>query len=266
MKMGKIYIGTSGYSYKDWVGPLYSTGSQTADYLAQYARKFDYTELNFSYYKMPESKQLDRMLSTARSENPVFCFSVKAHKSMTHERPTDRKHLLRDCDLFRKSLDPLLSDSALLAVLLQFPFSFHYSDDNRQYLSDLVELLKGYPLAVEFRSMEWLIPSVFRGLEERGVAFVNVDVPELAGLPTASAQVTSEIAYLRFHGRNSANWWQGDNTSRYDYRYSIQELTQWVPALKKMQAQSRILIVAFNNHAAAKAVRNAEELHKIIID
>ncbi|WP_460055722.1 DUF72 domain-containing protein [Spirochaeta dissipatitropha] len=264
--MGKIYIGTSGYSYRDWVGPLYSAGSRAKDYLSQYARRFEFTELNFPYYKMPEKKQIERILDTARSENTSFSFSIKAHKSMTHERPVDRKILLRDCDLFRNALEPLVSNSALLAVLLQFPFSFHYSDDNRRYLSELITQLQGLPIAVEFRCRDWLIPSVFRGLEERGTAFVNVDVPELPGLPTATAQVTSDIAYLRFHGRNNTDWWQGDNTSRYDYRYSIEELSQWRPALKEMQARSRILVVAFNNHAAGKAVRNAEELHKILID
>ena len=50
--MGKLLFGTSGYSYKDWVGVLYPEGTRQADYLSLYAQEFDLAEFNFSYYKI----------------------------------------------------------------------------------------------------------------------------------------------------------------------------------------------------------------------
>ncbi|GHT80108.1 hypothetical protein FACS1894130_10720 [Spirochaetia bacterium] len=53
--MPQILIGTSGYSYPEWVGPVYPKGTKQADYLALYAGLFSAVELNFSYYQMPKA-------------------------------------------------------------------------------------------------------------------------------------------------------------------------------------------------------------------
>jgi uncharacterized protein YecE (DUF72 family) len=65
---------------------------------------------------------------------------------------------------------------------------------------------------------------------------------------------------VRFHGRNRANWWRGDNASRYDYLYSAAELEEWLPRIERMLARVRLALVIFNNHLGGQAVRNAREL------
>jgi uncharacterized protein YecE (DUF72 family) len=120
------------------------------------------------------------------------------------------------------------------------------------------------PAAVEFRNNEWQKESVNTGLRECGVALVNVDEPDLPGLPRPSGIVTAHFAYVRFHGRNSGNWWTGDNASRYDYRYADAELAQWVSRIMGMLKQVTRVMVAFNNHWNGQAVTNAKQLRELL--
>jgi uncharacterized protein YecE (DUF72 family) len=127
-------------------------------------------------------------------------------------------------------------------------------------LSSLCEAFQELPKAVEFRGSEWQRPSVYEGLRRWNAAFVNVDAPRLSRLPEPGEEATADLGYVRLHGRNRANWWQGDNASRYDYLYSPEELEEWLPRIARLLAKVRIALVIFNNHPGGKAVRNALEL------
>jgi uncharacterized protein YecE (DUF72 family) len=105
---------------------------------------------------------------------------------------------------------------------------------------------------------------VYRGLEKRGVAFVNVDEPLLPGLPRPTALVTAPHAYVRFHGRNAANWWNGDNTTRYDYGYSNDEIAEWIPRIRQMNDKATTVMVLFNNHFQGKAANDARKLKEML--
>jgi uncharacterized protein YecE (DUF72 family) len=79
------------------------------------------------------------------------------------------------------------------------------------------------------------------------------------------ARVTSDLAYLRFHGRNAARWWKHDEPwERYDYLYSPAELQEWIPAILKLSAQAKTTFVFFNNHHAGQAVINARILAELL--
>ena len=84
--VGEILIGTSGYSYDDWVGPVYPEGTHRSDFLGIYAHRFRFTELNFSYYRQPTP---DGLRSIAAKTPPRFRFTVKAYRALTHDRATD---------------------------------------------------------------------------------------------------------------------------------------------------------------------------------
>ena len=101
---------------------------------------------------------------------------------------------------------------------------------------------------------------MYEGLRKWNTAFVNVDAPRLERLPGPGEQVTSELGYARFHGRNRAAWWQGDNATRYDYLYSAAELEEWVPRLERLLARVKIALAIFNNHPGGQAVSNARQL------
>jgi uncharacterized protein YecE (DUF72 family) len=256
--MGDILIATSGYSYDDWRGEFYPEALPKEELLRYYALFFPFVELNFSYYAMPTAKNLKAM---AVRTPEGFLFTIKAHKSLSHEvSPLWRD----DAAAFVKAAGALADAGRLAAVLIQLPYRFHYTPDNRRYLSDLLKALSPLPLAVEFRNDEWGGPRVLEELDKRGAAIVAVDRPELPGLPAAAEAVTGGLGYLRFHGRNEANWWSGDNVSRYDYLYSKEELEATAPKIKRMAKAAKVLLVAFNNHAKGKAVKNATELKAML--
>jgi uncharacterized protein YecE (DUF72 family) len=256
--MGTHYIGTSGFSYKDWVGPFYPEGLQKSEFLSYYARRFSFTELNFTYYRMPGAATLERMASKVPEG---FRFTVKAPGSLTHQREAGWRE---DCTQYRKALEPLQDTGALAGILMQFPYSYHYTPENRSYLDALTEEIGDLPLFVEFRNDEWDRESVLEGLHNRSVGVVVTDHPALPRLPGLKRAVTGQQAYFRFHGRNKANWWTGDSTSRYDYLYSKEELEERLPDVLRMKQQSRQLYIAFNNHHKGQAAQNAFEFAEML--
>jgi uncharacterized protein YecE (DUF72 family) len=257
--MGIAYVGTSGYSYKDWEGILYPEKTRQADYLSIYAKEFNVAELNFSYYKMPDARASEKMVEKTGAH---FLFSVKAHQSLTHEYSLTS--LDTNCGIFLDGIRPIIDSHKLGTVLLQFPYSFHYTPDNRRYLDKLSCRLSDVPLSIEFRNDKWECDTVLDGLRKRNIGFVNVDEPALKGLLKKSSIVTSDIGYIRFHGRNAQNWWSGDNVSRYDYHYSDSELTEWIPSIAQIMEQTKIVLIVFNNHSKGQAVQNAKRLKELM--
>jgi uncharacterized protein YecE (DUF72 family) len=256
-----ILIGSSGYSYKDWVGVFYPDGLRPSDYLEFYALHFSFVELNFSYYAQPSPSAIAGLL--ARTP-PAFMFSIKTHRSLTHDRNDDWR---AQAAVFRRGIQPLAESGRLAGLVAQFPFSFHYNPDNRRFLADLCAEFAAYPFCVEFRNAEWLTDRVVGELAARGARLVLTDTPDLPGLPTLARYPAGSIAaagYVRFHGRNGQNWWKGDSTSRYDYLYSREELEKWLPLLRG--SARPILPVAFNNHARGRAVANAKDLQLLLAE
>lgn len=256
----KILIGTSGYSYRDWVGPVYPEGTASKDYLKVYQSLFNFTELNFSYYKFPSASTLERLAHSSRDD---FMFSIKAHKSLTHEITSSYRD---DIKRFIDSVKPLQYYSKLAAILVQFPYSFHYTPERRKYLKTICTLFSELPLAIEFRNSEWQKESVYQGLKEYNAAFVNVDMPQLQGLPGTTYLSTSYFSYYRYHGRNSDKWWSGDNASRYNYLYNEGELADSLHMVKESidKNANQTVIIAFNNHWKGKAVTNATQAKEIL--
>jgi uncharacterized protein YecE (DUF72 family) len=197
----------------------------------------------------------------AASTPDGFLFALKAHRSMTHEIGEDWEGDIRT---FREGIRPLVETGRLAAVLLQFPYSFAYTPESRARLAALCEKLSGLPLAVEFRKSEWMREQVIAGLRERGAALVSVDEPDLPKLLKPTTEVTADLAYVRFHGRNAANWWTGDNATRYDWLYSPAELEEWVERIKAILARARVLMIFFNNHRRGMAARNAGEMKDLL--
>ncbi|MBN2510504.1 MAG: DUF72 domain-containing protein [Spirochaetales bacterium] len=250
----RVYIGTSGYSYEDWVGKVYPENTQKGEYFSLYTRLFSFSELNFSYYTMPTSRSLKPLADRAPSG---FMFSIKAHQSLTHKIMSQWE---TDAKTFIEGTDVLRSSGKLGTVLFQFPYSFHYLTANRRYLDALCRCFEGLPIHIEFRNGEWNNKNVIDGLRARGAGYTASDNPDLRGLPGFLPEVTNGTGYVRFHGRNSENWWSGTNTTRYDYLYDSSELDAAVPKLLAMAKEGTVLFVAFNNHYKGKAVQNGMEL------
>ena len=256
--MAEILIGTSGYSYNEWLGCVYPEGTKQKDFLGCYSQLFPTVELNFSYYKMPDAKGLSKMLADG-GEN--LTFAIKAHKTLTHEINPGLWE--SEAKTYKTAIEPLLEAKRLEAVLFQFPYSFKYEDDNRRYLDKLLKYFDGVPLAVEFRKADWYSGKVIDGMKSREVSLVSLDMPELPKLPPSMDVVTAPVAYIRLHGRNSEAWWGEDDHARYDYLYTDAEMDAWAQRIKLIKEARRVLVY-FNNHSFGKAVRNAQTLVKIL--
>jgi uncharacterized protein YecE (DUF72 family) len=257
--VAEILVGTSGYSYDDWRGAFYPLQLKRGDMLEYYAREFRYAEVNSTYYALPSQQTMAGLAERTPQE---FVFTVKAFKSLTHER---QENVEADAGKFRFSLEPLIETGKVGAVLLQFPYSFKCYEENRRYLARLGKLLNGIPLATEFRHSSWEQPAVWAFLRDLGMAYVAVDEPQLRGLVGNSAELTSGIGYVRFHGRNAGNWWQHQQAyERYDYLYQESELQEWVPRIHSLAQGADRLFVTFNNHYKGQAITNARMMQKML--
>ena len=257
--VGTILIGTCGFSYEEWRGPFYPKGLPRDHFLSFYAEHFAACEINFTYYRLPDVRTMASLLH--KSQGKVE-FVVKAPSLLTHERSEDAPTQAR---AFVEALQPLKDGNVLSGVLVQFPFSFHATKANREYVFRLRDLIPDIPLIVEFRNARWVSGETFELLKDARLAFCNVDEPRLEGLLPPLSVVTAPPGYVRFHGRNTAKWWQHKEASeRYDYSYSEEELREWVPRLLTMSRRAPRTYAFFNNHPRAQAVDSARLLTQLL--
>jgi uncharacterized protein YecE (DUF72 family) len=253
-----LLIGTSGFSYKDWVGPVYPQDIPKSEWLSYYAQEFPTCELNFSFYRIPNAWTLERM---AAKVPDGFQFTVKAYRGITHERKEPGPQI----EELTAALRPLIDAGKFACLLLQFPHSFHATDTNRIYLARVRDRLGDLRAVVEFRSREWVEDRTFVGLRKLGLGFCCVDQPGFRSLVPPVAVATSPVAYVRFHGRNYDKWWKHDEAwERYDYTYSDDELAEWVPKIRDLDAEASLTLVYMNNHWQGQAVGTARQLQLLM--
>jgi uncharacterized protein YecE (DUF72 family) len=255
----KTRVGPAGWSYKDWKGIVYpeNAGSKF-DPLAYLASFFDTIEINNTFYR-PPSASASKSWARRVAHNQDFKFTLKLYQQFTHKRGEATGE---DEKLFREGLDPLAEAGRLGALLLQFPWSFKNTEQERDYLSDLLDKFKDYPLVVELRHASWNEPAVYQSFERRDVGFCNIDQPLFKRSIKPSARATSAVGYVRLHGRNYENWFRENAAphDRYDYLYSPDELEPWADRIKKVSADAQETYVVTNNHFRGQGVVNALEI------
>jgi uncharacterized protein YecE (DUF72 family) len=254
-----LYFGTSGFSYNDWVGNFYPHGMPRREWLSYYAREFNSLELNSTFYALPKLSVLEAMVDKT---GDGFLFSVKANQEMTHQRQQDNRVFVA----FVHMLQPFIDAGKLGCVLAQFPYSFGFSRQNCDYLALFRERLGDLPMVVEFRNSQWLKLEIFDWLRNRNLGFCCVDEPQLPKLLPPLAEVTSSIGYVRFHGRNTAKWWQHEHAyERYDYTYSVEELKEWLPRISKLKSLAEKTFIFANNHWRGQAIGAIRQL-RVMVD
>jgi uncharacterized protein YecE (DUF72 family) len=254
-----VRIGTSGYSFKDWVGPFYPAGTRPEQQLEYYAQHFDCLELNVTYYRIPDPKLLSGI---ERRTPPGFEFLVKLHGDVTHARSGDP-----DIDrAFHDSVQPLLEADKMKGFLAQFPYSFHNTQENRAYLAGLRQRFPSAPVFVEFRHATWLAAPVRPFLRGIDLGWVSVDEPQLPNMLPPDAHATNEMGYVRLHGRNAVNWYATgrEASARYDYLYNEDELRQWAEKIRRLVEKTRQVYVFFNNCHAGQAPANAQAMKDLL--
>ncbi|WP_448535750.1 DUF72 domain-containing protein [Pseudothermotoga sp.] len=256
-----IYIGTSGYSFSDWIGEVYPEGMSKSDMLKYYASvwRFNAVELNFTYYALPTYKTIVSMLRKTPSD---FVFSVKLPASVTHEAWKSNTFPEEDVEKTLRALTPMFEEGRLKMLLAQFPYSFRDTPSNRQYLQLLRERIDA-PVAIEFRHASWNNESSYELLKTCGFTFVIVDEPNLRDLFPYVPKVTNAVAYFRFHGRNR-DWFNAPEGERYNYKYNDEEISIFAGDVSRISQRVVDTFVFFNNCYRGNAVRDAMKLRQMI--
>lgn len=255
-------IGPAGWAYKDWCGIVYPDpkprGFHELAFVAQY---FDTIEINVTFYRPLAVKTAATWLHRIR-DNDRFRFTAKLWRGFTHERNATAA----DEQEFKDGLAPLLEAARLGAVLLQFPWSFRNTSENRGYVARLRARFSEYPLVLEVRHASWSEPGTLDLLEQLDLGLCNIDQPLFKRSVKPSALATSAIGYVRLHGRNYQSWFTENKHTgeRYDYLYPVRELEPWLDRIKAVEHETEDTYVVTNNHYLGKAVVNAIEISSIL--
>ena len=251
-----IKIGTSGYSFLDWKGVFYPENIDKGKMLDFYAKHFDAVEINSTYYRIPHPSVFYKIVEKV-PEN--FEFVIKTHKDITHTR----ENIEASAESLKEAIRPLAEASKMYGFLAQFPWAFKKSRPNLDYLKKCRGLFSDFPLFVEFRHKSWIEDEVFDFLKNENIGFCCVDEPQLEGLVPPVAFATTDVGYVRFHGRNKTGWWKGMK-DRYDYLYNERELKEWIDKIRKLEAMSKKMYLFFNNCPQGQAVKNAQMMKNLL--
>jgi uncharacterized protein YecE (DUF72 family) len=189
--MHNLYIGTQGFSFKDWVGPFYPSSSPSSRFLSNYSRYFRTVEIDSTFYGIPKRSTI----AAWRQRTPAgFRFSAKFPNSITHQK------MLVDCDAVTQHFIATMRGlgDRLGPLLLQFSYEFgpERSGSLVRYLDGLPEDLQ---FAVEVRNRDWYDTDIIEMLRARGVALVLHD---LYYMPRQT-DVTADFVYIRWLGRRT---------------------------------------------------------------
>ena len=178
-----IKIGTSGFSFPDWIKTVYPQVLEQSEWLSYYQShyKFNTVEINSTYYTLVSDKTFSGM---EKKTGKGFEFIVKGYKGFTHdpfdtrlETKPSMEQVKGDIDKFIYSIQPLKSANKLGAVLLQFPVFFYPTNQSRDYLLLCREKFNDIPLIIEFRNFSWDRNDTFAFLEINKMGYCIVDEP-----------------------------------------------------------------------------------------
>ncbi len=242
----KIFLGTSGWSYEEWVGPFYFSRERM---FSNYVKIFNTAEINSTFYRYPSVTMIRGLIKASPKD---FVFSVKMPKLITHEKELKLKlGVSEDLRRFLEIMKPMKEADKLGPILIQFPPSFNY--DKIDLLERFLEILPSdFSFAVEFRSLSWVKEETWNLLRSFNVAYTIVDEPLLP----PKMVYTADFIYIRWHGRGKRPW--------FNYKYSDEELKEWVPKIRDAAKRSKVVYGYFNNHFHAYAPQNCLRLLEML--
>jgi len=198
--MAHVHIGTSGFSYKEWVGPFYPVGLPQAKWLGHYALRLNAVEIDSTFYRMPNTKMLD---AWKKATPEGFAFAIKASRRITHH---ERLAVPSEALSYLFSLLPSLA-SRLGVVLFQLPPFFRCDPDRLEAF--LTSLPSGARVAMEFRHPSWFEDRVYSLLEKHRAALCINDGDD----DTTPIRLTASHTYVRLR-RQSYSAEQRDDWKR----------------------------------------------------
>ena len=242
---GKVFIGTSGFSYLHWRGIFYPKNLSQKDWFEYYVKHFNTVELNVSFYRLPRKESFE---SWRKKAGEKFVFAVKGWRLITHIKKL--KNCREEVEKFFASANSILNFKfkILNLILWQLPPSLKF--DGERLKNFLAILPKNWRYAFEFRHPSWGRKETWEILRKRKAAVVFQDFPDWP----IFEEITADFVYLRFHGK----------TSLYSSCYTEKELSDWARKIKNWQRRGLDVYGYFNNDALGYAVENAKALERLV--
>lgn len=188
-RTGNLYLGTQGFSFKDWVGPFYPEGTPSRSYLEAYVRHFPSVEIDSTFYGVPKATTIQGWYQRIPE---YFKFAAKFPKLITHEKKL--KNALGDAEAFIGSMQALGNKLAVLTLQFAYDFKPEQFDRLDGFLGSLPD---GQRYAVEVRNREWLSSTFREMLANHNVALVLQDLHYMPRLDW----VTADFSVIRWLGR-----------------------------------------------------------------
>jgi uncharacterized protein YecE (DUF72 family) len=229
----KIFVGTSGYAYKEWKGRFYPEKIASGEMLRFYSQHFTAVEINNTFYRMPAEGVLK---SWAAQVHDDFVFAIKAPQVITHLKrlrnvSEEVEYLFRTLAVLGRKLGP---------VLFQFPPSFRA---DRGALEDFLGLIPGnMSCAFDFRSPSWIDPEVLDVLRKKGCCLCIEDTEEN---PPGEILSTAPWGYLRLRRPD----------------YSEAELSGWLQRITSQKWERAF--VFFKHEEEAKGAETAGHFRQL---
>jgi uncharacterized protein YecE (DUF72 family) len=230
-RSGKVYLGTQGFSFDDWVGPFYPAGTSKTAYLEQYAERLPAVEIDSTFYGIPRTATVQNWKERTP---PGFRFAAKFPKLITHE----------------KKLDRALGDAEA------FMFAYDFTPDLRDRLDVFLGALPGGTrYAVEVRNRGWLKPELREMLSQHNVAMVLQDLHYMPRLDW----ITADFTVIRWLGRRK-------DIVRFDEIQidRSQELGEWAQKVNRFLADGVNVYGFFNNHFAGHSPESVRQFAALL--
>jgi uncharacterized protein YecE (DUF72 family) len=245
MQKGKIHIGTSGWSYKHWKNEFYPEGMKPTDYLTYYAKFFDITEINTSFYHLPKDTTIT---GWAEKVPKKFKFCPKISRYITHiKRLKDPEQTL---EKFFAVFEPM--KEKLGPVLIQLPPTLKFDYDVAEHFYTVLrEEYKGFQYVMEVRHETWLSDDSLNLMTRFDMGFV---VSQSGAKFPYSEMVTAKNIYVRFHGPEAL----------YASSYSDEQLVYFAEKFKEWVEEGHHIWAFFNNDVHGHAYENAKRLEQFI--
>lgn len=201
-----LYVGTSGFAFKEWKGPFYPADLSDKKMLAFYSQKLSTVEINYTFRRLPSEQTVTNWKEQAAEG---FRFTLKASQRITHfKRLQDTEEDV--AEFVRRAR---LLDDRLGTILFQLPPTFKYSREVLEpFLSSLPPVAR---YAMEFRHESWRSEEAFELLKTHRVAYCGADTEDT---PLEDPPVTAPHAYLRLRKEE----------------YGDDEIQQWGAKVRKV--------------------------------
>lgn len=249
-----VSVGLSGWDFPHWNLSVFPASKgrhfHGLDYLARF---FDVLEIHASACA-PLRPEVSRYWLRTVAAHSAFRFNARLWRRFTHDRVLDKS----DIERFHEGLRPIAESGKLGCLLVQFPWSFRFNRENREYLIQLRRTFSVYPLVAETPHASWSAPEALGTFIDYHIGFANIDQAEGVKTMPPTQVLTSEIGYMRLYGRDRA---AEDGSA---YLYPATQLAEWKQRIDRIRAFANAVYVVFANDGGGRSVVNALQMRSLI--